>query len=234
MTSTLERARTLARRALMEDELSTIEPADLHGPDPEVPAVIWRDVAVLLDASDPELPYVEDVFEVVAERPPARPDEDRVAVRVDLLGCAGLKPKVARFGYGIRMWDAERQMTVGDAIDACAEASPPPEHLVLVSDRAPTGDWQPALARWRLAVQRHGRVPKTTHVVWGGHLGELDGFAPAADGTQMHHVGSRAEIRSLLNALWPTSLAFDRVRVRGSRPMPRTRRTASVLKPWTE
>jgi hypothetical protein len=225
MTKTADHARVLAYRALHLDDLAAIDPARLEGPDPEVPGVTWRDVAVILDASEPNLPYVEEVFAEVAERPLPLPDAERVAVRVDLLGCAGLKPLVARFGHGIRLWDAERQMTVAAAVAACAETTPPPEHLVLVSDRAPTGDWQPALARWRVAVERHGRVPQTSHVIWGEHLGELDGFALASDPARLRHLGSRAELRALLTSLWQSERQPGEVRSRARRP-------SRVLKPW--
>jgi hypothetical protein len=224
-----ELALALAWRALRLDREEPVAAAQLTGDDPAVPGVVWHDVAVILDASDPQLRYVERVFSAVAERPLPLPDREGVAVRVDLLGCSGLQPLVARFGHGIRLWDAVRQLTVADAIAECAQASPPPQHLVLVTDRAPTGDWRPELTRWRLAVERHGRTPQTSHAIWGEHLAEFDGFTQVGRENRLYPMTSPADIVQLLSSLWQHTPRP----VHGHRCPPRAR-PVRLLKPFLQ
>ncbi len=214
----------------LERRFADVLPAELTGPDPNAAPFTWLDVAVILDASAPS-PFVEATFDAIANRPLPLPGHDRIATRIDLVTCAGLVPQRKQYGHSLRLLDADRQLTVADAIRECAEVQPPPQVLVLVSDRAPTGEWQAALAAWTLHVERRGGKPTRLAIVWDQHLAELDGFArePLA-------VESVQALRAELAKLWTRSAA-PHVAIglrRGSRCCPPRPDRAVVLKPVPE
>jgi hypothetical protein len=191
-------------------------------------SIIWLDIAVILDASSPH-PMVETIFDAVANRPLPLPDANRVARRIDLITCAGLKPRHPLYGHGLRLYDSARNLTVADAIAECAQTDPPPELLVLVSDRAPTGEWLKALAAWARQVQRHGVTPTRQHIAWGDHLPDLDGFATAP-----RELTSHIELRAALAELWRRDMPalLPRRAPTQHRCCPPHRQRAKVLKPF--
>jgi hypothetical protein len=214
--------------ARLERRFADIPPAVLTGPDPEPPPVVWLDVAVLLDATAPG-PFVEATFDAIANRPLPLPRPDRTATRIDLVTCAGLVPRRKQYGHSLRLLDADQNLTVADAIELCAQVNPPPQVLVLVSDRAPTGDWHAAVAAWTLRVERCGGTPVCLALSWGEHLAELDGFAH-----NPRRVTSLGEFQRALATLWRRSDEGARVipQLAGIRVCPPRVVRQRVLKPF--
>lgn len=193
-------------------------------------ACSWLDIALILDSSDLH-PFVEETFALVANRPLPLPDARRIAKRIDLISCAGLHPRHPLYGHGLRLYDAARQLTVADAIAECAVCEPPPQVLVLISNRAPTGDWPRALGAWSRRVRLHGGEPLRQHLSWGDHLAELDGFAETPQ--VMRTIG---ELRTALGALWRREMPASPSAAPGDllRACPRHPRPVRALKPFRD
>ncbi len=146
-------------------------------PQSRQPLKAWLDITVILDASDATAPFVRETFRRMSRRVVSRPDADGVAVRLNLIACAGLVAPWAGEEDPVAEADAQRRLTVSEAIRDCRETQPPPQVLVLMTDRAPTGPWQVEIVAWEHRVHTLGGTPLRLAMLWRSETELLDGFA---------------------------------------------------------